>query len=357
MTPRLSLLRWLGPWAGDHATPRGVAREQRHVPGGSRGPLRVYRYRPAGEPVGAYLIAPGIHFLGADDPRFDRFCRILARAGFLVDAPFLPDHVAMKIAASATDDLAVAFDALERDHARPAVFSISFGSLPAIGLAARESHRDRVGGVVLFGGFCDFRATLRFCLTGQATFEGRALTLPHDPLNAPVVWLHFLDLLSLPCDRAVVERAYREMVHRTWGKKELKVAGARDAIAHEIAARLGPDDRRVFLLGCGLGDEDPAPVLDAALDAAGPAFSFADPRPMLPRIAAPLTVVHGREDDVIPWCEADKLVAARHGAPTRKIVTGLYAHTGASLPTPQELASELAAMVSLLGVLGAPTGR
>jgi len=356
VTPQLSLLRWLGPWAGDHATPRAIPREQRWLPT-PRGPMRVYRYRPHGEPRGAYLVAPGIHFLGADDPRFDRFCRILAQAGFLVDAPFLPDHVAMKIAATATDDLALAFDALERDHARPAIFSISFGSLPAIGLAARPSHAERVGGVVLFGGFCEFRPTLRFCLTGRASFEGQTLALPHDPLNAPVVWLHLLDLLDLPCDRVVVERALREMVHRTWGKKELKVKGARDPIAHDIAQHLSEDDRRVFLLGCGLSGDDPLPHLEAALDGAGDAFGFADPRPQLPRVKAPLTVVHGREDDVIPWFEAEKLVAARDGLPTRKIVTGLYAHTGASLPTPAELVGELTAMVGLLGVLARPTGR
>ena len=132
--------------------------------------------------------------------------------------------------------------------------------------------------------------------------------------------------------------------------------GARDPIAHDIAQPLSPDDRLVFLLGCGLSD-DPLPHLEAALDGAGETFAFADPRPHLPNVRAPLTVGHGREDDVIPWFEAEKLVAARGALPTRKIVTGLYAHTGASLPTPAELAGELTALVALLGVLARPTGR
>ena len=49
--------------------------------------LRVRIYEGSGTPV---LIAPGLHYAGADDPRLDRFCRILAAAGHRVIAPFIP---------------------------------------------------------------------------------------------------------------------------------------------------------------------------------------------------------------------------------------------------------------------------
>jgi len=346
----LSLVRWLGPWE-KHGVPRDVTRDERTI-----GAMRAYLYRPAREPRGVYLIAPGLHFLGPDDPRLDRFCRILAASGVLVLAPFLPDHCGLRVRERTTDDLARAFDEAEAlGVGKPAIFSISFGSQPAIALAARDTHRDRVGALVLFGGFADFQASVRFCLTGRAAHGGAELAMTHDPLNAPVVWMHLLDELQLPCDRERVLAAWQEMVERTWGKMELKAKGARDPIAHEIATRLDERDRDVFLLGCGLRDGGAA-HLETALPKIGVTYAFTDPRPLLAKVRCPIAIVHGRDDDVIPWFEAEKLRAAAPHA--RVLITGLYGHTGAASVSPGALLRELATMVSVVRTLAnAATGE
>ena len=355
MSGALTLVRWLGPWEKT-GTPRSVSRTERSI----RTPtaeMRAYLYAPPSRPRGVYVLAPGLHFLGPDDPRLDRFCRILAASGVLVLAPFLPDHTRLRVTANTTDDLAAAFDvgeSLASGLPKPALFSISFGSQPTLALAARESHRDRIGAVVLFGGFADFAASVRFCLTGRAEHRGRALSIAHDPLNAPVVWMHLLELLTLDCDRDAVQRAWRTMVERTWGRVELKAPGARDPIAHQIARDLDGRDRAVFLLGCGLapggGDH-----LEDALSRIGELYSFTDPRPHFARIRAPIVVVHGRDDDVIPWFEAEKLAAMAPRA--RVLITGLYGHTGAASVSPRALARELKTMLAVVRTLArAPTG-
>lgn len=351
----LKLVRWLGPWEKT-GVPRDVTRTEQTIESKRR--MRAYLYRPAEEPRGVYVIAPGLHFLGPDDPRLDRFCRILAASGVLVLAPFLPDHCGLRVTDRTTDDLAAAFDVAESlGLGKPAVFSISFGSQPAIALAARESHRDRVGALVLFGGFAEFRATVRFCLTGRAEHEGRELAMTHDPLNAPVVWMHLLDVLELSCDRARVLAAWQTMVERTWGKMELKAKGARDPIAHAIAAELDERDREIFLLGCGLRDGGGA-HLERALPRIAQTYAFTDPRPHLSRVRAPIAIVHGRDDDVIPWFEAEKLRAAiPAGHNARVLITGLYGHTGAASVSPRALLQELATMASVVRALAfAPTG-
>jgi pimeloyl-ACP methyl ester carboxylesterase len=351
MSGALTLVRWLGPWEKT-GVPRSVTRSSHPV-----GEMRGYLYAPPSDAKGLYVIAPGLHFLGPDDPRLDRFCRILAASGVLVLAPFLRDHTNLRVCARSTDDLADAFDAgeaLARGMPKPAIFSISFGSQPAIALAARASHRDRIGALVLFGGFSDFAASVRFCLTGRATYNGEALSIPHDPLNAPVVWMHLLDLLSLDCDREVVMRAWRTMVERTWGKMELKAKGARDPIAHEIAKDLEPNDRAVFLLGCGLS-EGGGEHLERALGRIGELYAFTDPATHLPRVRAPIAIVHGRDDDVIPWFEAEKLRALAPNA--RVLITGLYGHTGAASVSPAALFRELKTMLEVVRTLArAPTG-
>src|SRR5262245_36535473 len=124
MTPFLELIRWLAPWAPQHRSPTGIQRRRRlfrdgeitgraarhlgRVPNES-GPrkLEAYFYRPDAEPLGAWLISPGLHFDGPDDPRLDRFCRVLANAGQLVIAPFLPSYLELLIDPSAADDLEI----------------------------------------------------------------------------------------------------------------------------------------------------------------------------------------------------------------------------------------------------------
>lgn len=341
---RLAL--WLGPWAGAR-TPAAVSRTTEIVDEG-RG-VRAYVFRPRrSRPRGVYLVAPGLHFAGPDDPRLDRFCRVLAHAGFVVVAPFLPDFSSLVIAPTATRDLASALArairiADEERLAGPAVFSISFGSRPAIELCASE-HGERVSALLLFGGFCDFDATVRFAIEGGPN-------VPHDPLNAPVVHLNLLDHHEGDLDRPALARALRAMVERTWGRAELKVGDARSVHAHAIAAELEGDTRALFLAACGLSP-DAHRIFDAALARAKDAFAWVDPRPHLARVRAPVVVVHGRDDDVIPWTEAEKLAAALpSGHPCEVILTGLYGHTGAALPRPADVAREVRALVRVVTLL------
>ena len=56
-----------------------------------------------------------------------------------------------------------------------------------------------------------------------------SLAIERDPLNSPVVFLNLLDQLDVAGDKELLARAWLQMVHRTWGKLELKRPGARDA--------------------------------------------------------------------------------------------------------------------------------
>lgn len=354
------LVRWLGPWASEASAPRDVVRERVAI-----GELRAYLYRPSdARPFGAYLLAHGLHFLGPDDPRCDRFCRILASAGLLVLAPFLPDHLALRISPRVADDLAAAWEWLEAHPRRhglppPALFSISFGSHPATVLAAREGFRDRVGALVLFGGFVDFGASVRFAVTGRAEHEGEVLAVPYDPTNAPVVFLNLLPHLPLAAslDREAVARAWRAMVEATWGRAAMKAPGARDAAAEAIAKDLGAPERELFLTGCGLR-EGARELFERGLAASGDAFRFIDPRPHLASVKAPVVILHGRADDVIPWFEATKASRAlAPGHPHRVLLSGMHTHSGSSLPGPRALAGEVRTMVAIVrAMVDAPRG-
>jgi pimeloyl-ACP methyl ester carboxylesterase len=295
-----TLVRWLGPWAGSKAPP-GIHTEER-----TEG-VRVRVYRSARRPIGVYVVSR---------TAVDDLSRAYAIGESIADAHGLP---------------------------RPAIFSISFGSQPTIELAAREP--DRIGPIVLFGGFADFDATVRYAVGGPA----------RDPNNAPVVFLHLLPHMNTSCDREAVARAWNEMVRGTWGRPELKVDEARAKIAAGIAASLAGGDKELFLAGCGLRDGAEA-LLEEGLARSGDAFAFADPRPALARVKSPIVIVHGKDDDVIPWTEAEKLAAA---APRAKLlITGMYGHTGSSKVDVRAMGREVKTMLEVVrAMIDAPLAR
>lgn len=377
--PTASLGRWLGPWA-DGQTPRGIVRQRVRIE-----QTRGYLYEPAVRSVGVYVVLPGLHYAGPDDPRLDRFCRILASAGFVTLAPFVRAFCDLVVDESVFEDgrNALALGrilAQERGLPDPTVFSISFGSLLALDLAASDEPPARA---ILFGGYGSFRRTVRFALTGEATLEAgttrpkagglrfwssdgegpTSLQVARDPLNSPVVFLNLLGYLEGFDEderrgyeqRALVANAWREMVLRTWGKPELKLPGARDVHAHAVASALPHELRPLFLRGCCL---EPGAIewLDAALaqaeEAADGRLALLDPDPS--RVRCPVVLVHGRGDDVIPYFESIRLARAIPSRFARGLhVTGLYGHTGAERPSVAQLLAEGQAMVRMLLALGA----
>jgi pimeloyl-ACP methyl ester carboxylesterase len=332
----VKLARWLGPWADATKSPRVDAVDQQ-IDG-----IRVRYYGKRGGPT--FLIAPGLHYAGPDDPRLDRFCRILARAGHHVVAPFVPDYLALTPNARAIADFAKVFDTVADQ--KPIVFSISFGSLLAFALAAERG--EQIDKLVIFGGYADFHETMKFCLTGEVS-SGRQAT--RDPLNQPVVLLNLLDLIDHErSERDQLIAAWRRYVERTWGRPEMKERERFVAVAHELAPDVPAAVRELFLIGIGAsaGASDLAAAALAKFDARA-----LDPTPYLPRIKNRVELVHGVDDDVIPFEQSHVLAAQLTAADVRVHITGLYGHTGAQRPPLSALGKELITMIRVLRVLSA----
>jgi pimeloyl-ACP methyl ester carboxylesterase len=368
IAPVSRLIRWLGPWS--RRAPTGAACEERWL--GPHRQLRAMLYRPRRRPLAAYLISPGLHPQGPADPRMDRLGRVLAEAGFLVLAPFLPDHLALRASANAAADLMLAFDALEALAGRealppPSVFSVSFGSNPAISLCGDPRYADRVRGLFLFGGFADFRRVCRFATLGEWEHGGELVRLPHDPTNPPGVFLNLVEYLGVGDDEQVqLSAAWRAMCLRTWNRAELKRVEALLPIARRLAEESLPAPLRpLFLQGCGLSAGTREILLDA-LARATRYLAFCDPAAPLARLKAPVVIAHGRTDTVVCYREAAQLRAMLPaGHRHRYFVTGMFGHGGSRLPSPRAVADELGVLWNLtrsmaalpLGALDQPAVR
>jgi pimeloyl-ACP methyl ester carboxylesterase len=348
VTPLLRLLYWLGPWMPDERTPQDVNRSAFTVPGAR--PFEAWLFQPAKRrPRGALLLVPGLSPAGPSDVRMERFARKLASAGFLVGAPFLPDFCALELKETVFADLARSLDALAAHPAmprevKPGVFSISFGSLPALRLAADPRYAERLGGLVLFGGYADFESVVSFALGG----EGR------DPLNPPVVFMNLLHALEGALgDRAALIEAWRSFVLQTWGRPEMKARERFSEVAERLAAGLNvPEVRELFLLGCGLREGGLARCR-AALASQVDAVAFLDPRPHLHGVRCEVSIFHGRDDDVIPFGQAALLERALPPqARARTYLTGVYSHTGKGpAQSLRESAGEVKVMLGMLGAM------
>ena len=338
------LARWLGPWTPETRRPLRIRRRAVRVEGHT--PFDAWVYRRDEAPRGALLVVPGLHYLGPADPRLDRFNAILADAGLLVMCPFLPEFRRLTVGPALVEDTRAAFAALRAlpDRPReitPGALSISFGSYPAIHLA---TVADGPGALVLFGGYASFEDVIRFSLEGNPD-------RPHDPLNRPVVFLNLLPHLpEPPDDPAELRDGLVSYTRRTWGKPENKERARWEPVARDVASRMRDPKAQALLLVATGAEPGGAELASAALERGKEALSHLDPTAALARVRCPVSIVHGRDDDVIPHTHAQMLAdGLKDRVATRLLLTGLYAHTGHGVVDPRAIEAEIEAMVGILG--------
>jgi len=323
----LRLGRWLGPWADADRSPDRVSRRRAWI--SAEKDFEAFVYRTRAEPTRAMLLLPGLHFLGPAHPQLDRLARIMAHAGYLVMAPKLRAFMELRVSRSLLSDAEASLRALIRlaDYPlreRPDLMSVSFGSAAAIHLAGSDEFAHQIGRTLIFGGFADWNDTLRFSVAGRGA-------LPHDPLNRAVVYRNLLPHFDVPSAyHQALSDGWLRFCKRTWGQPTMKERPAYESIATELAEGVHPGARDLFLEGCSC-DADPEAAVrrcDAALGRSGDTFAWLDPRPKLGAVCSQTYLVHGRDDDVIPYTEAERLGAAfPDDGRIEVLITGLYSHT------------------------------
>ena len=191
----------------------------------------------------------------------------------------------------------------------------------------------------------DFRETMRFCLTGEVDGGRSATARSAEPAGRA-------DEPAAPrstCARSpALIAGWRRYVERTWGRPEMK---ARARVRRDRRASSRPASRSPFA-SCSSSASAPARAPRARLSRARAFDARAlDPSPYLPRVRGRVDLVHGADDDVIPFEQVARARQALDRADARVHITGLYGHTGASKPGMTTMATELSTMVRMLFAL------
>jgi fermentation-respiration switch protein FrsA (DUF1100 family) len=297
----------------DIAAGEGASKLKQTRPAPRRVPV-VYRvdgrerrgdlYLPAN--IRAALVAvPGAVPQGSDDPRLVAFATTLARAGFAVLAPDLAGFRQLRVRPTDAREIADAFNYLVSrpdlaPHGRAGIFAFSYAVGPTVLAALEDDIRERVRFVVGLGGYHDLPRAMRYFTTGWFEHAGEWRQIAPDDTGRMVLVYASLDYLSdAASDRELFERMV-ELRGRDPGAELTPLAAGLSAEGKAVyALAVNPDPARFPELLAGLPE-----AMRADLERLNLA------RHDLKPLKARLLLVHGRNDNLIPYPESLALAAA-----------------------------------------------
>ena len=311
----------------------------------ARGPMRARVYEPR-SPHRAALLTSGLHPSGIDEPRLVRLARQLSAGGVTIVTPDVPELSRFEITPEITNAIerAAGWLALESGLAlnRPVgLMGISFSGGLSIIAAGRPSLAGRVAYVFAFGGHDDLPRVMRYLCTGSEPYPAHELGVQSDRPFVLAPHDYGVAVILLGAADRVVPKAQveplREAVRRYLLASALdtnvdKAAAAREFDALKQIARTLPEpsatlmryvnDRDVIHLG-------PRLLPYVGLSGSDGALSVSKAQ----KPSAPVFLLHGTEDNVIPSVESEYLAQDLRGhAPVRLLLSGLISHAEADRP-------------------------
>ncbi len=258
-------------------------------------------YLSVAKPAAAVLLLPGAAEKGKNDPRLQAFARSLARGGFAVLVPDFESFRSLKVNSGDITGTADAFAWLSAREdlapgGRAGMFSFSYASGPAILASLHPRIAGRVRFIMAVGGYYDVKQVLTFFTTGYFLDGGRWRRMEPNSYGKWIFVLSNLERLSEASDRKLFE----EMALR-----KLK---DQDAAVDDLADRLTAEAKNLYLF---VENRDPSLATHLlsglperirreirALDLSGYDLSRARSRFIL---------VHGYDDDIIPYTQSEAL--------------------------------------------------
>jgi dienelactone hydrolase len=311
----------------------------------ARGPMHARVYEPR-SPHRATLLTSGLHPSGIDEPRLVRLARQLSAGGVTIVTPDVPELSRFEITPEITNAIerAAGWLALESGLAlnRPVgLMGISFSGGLSIIAAGRPSLAGHVAYVFALGGHDDLPRVLRYLCTGSEPYPAHELGVQSDRPFVLAPHDYGVAVILLGAADRVVPKAQveplREAVRRYLLASALdtnvdKGAAAREFDALKQIARTMPEpsatlmryvnDRDVIHLG-------PRLLPYVGLSGGDGALSVSKAQ----KPSAPVFLLHGTEDNVIPSVESEYLAQDLRGhAPVRLLLSGLISHAEADRP-------------------------
>jgi dienelactone hydrolase len=298
----VALRRWL-PVTPQAVTTRDVRVPTRH------GPVDARVYVPAAPDGRTWLVIPGLHDGGVDEPRLARLTHRLAGEGIRVISLPLPDLREFRVVPRATDQIEdAALWALATRELTPngtlGLVGVSFGGGLALVAAGRPTIADRIDRVISFGGHGDLPRVIEYLCTGVMP-DGTAL--PAHDYGLAILLLGALNDLVPAEQVAPLDEGIRAFLAASMaaGRKLPEAAGLLEQ-AHAIEQAQAEPARSIMR---DVNARDAArigPLLRPLAESVGGAPALSPERSPVPQ--AQVFLIHGATDNVIPPSETSSLL-------------------------------------------------
>jgi dienelactone hydrolase len=264
--------------------------------------IRSRIYTPAGvEHPPAIVILHGVHHLGIEEPRLKNFSRAMASHGYVILTPELPGIDDYHVNAAGIDVIGGAAQELRRrtGAARVGLLGLSFAGGLALVAASDARYSNDIGFVTAVGAQDDVARVLRFFATNQIELPSGATEKmqAHEYGPLVVVYSHPADFFSAD-DAPIAERALRYLLWEDLAR------------AHAESAKMSADGQRRMQLLFDDHTESLAATLLASIEKYRAEYAPASPKGNMAGLHAPVFLLHGAADNVIPpaetlWLEHD----------------------------------------------------
>lgn len=302
--------------------PVSRVRHRAPSPGGGSVALDIYRPEGAG-PWPALLLMPGFDRLGLEDPYIVGLARLLAGLGLVVSVPDLRELFEYRWTPAVGDEIEAAFDYManlpEVRADRLGLFGLSISGGLGLGAATRPAIASRLSYGIAFAPFHDFARMFRFIATGCPRNEDTECTGKPSEFSRRVFLYNYLHVILPPSDQDY--STIREIIRLQLHQRQEAVPG--------LVARLSPAGRDML----GRLEAGDQAMLEQVLEPAIAEFRKSaeqiSPHVNLCNLRGALFIIHGRQDNVIPYSESVSLFDHCQkcgGLACNLLTTDIYGH-------------------------------
>ncbi|MGB8478979.1 MAG: alpha/beta hydrolase [Acidobacteriaceae bacterium] len=283
---------------------------------------RLYTPIPAPNAPGLVLI-PGIHYLGMDEPRLMAFARSMSACGLRVLTPELPDSRDYRIQPSDVQAIGDSVQWMQNTTGHPVgLMGLSFSGGLALMAAATPPFSNEISFVFSVGAHDDLLRVATFYATEADPLpDGDVERAKPNNYGPWVLEYEHLEDFVPEADVAAIRPVLRARLYENWALEKALLAKLTDAQKSEYERLLDPRKEDAALFASNKKHA-------AEMAAVSPAGHLAGLR-------APVYLLHGREDTLIPFAETEWLVEdLPHGTLKEVLISPLIAHVSTNTAKP-----------------------
>jgi|LUMD01.1.fsa_nt_gb acetyl esterase/lipase len=287
---------------------------------GAAVPMRIHHPSDDG-PTPALIIYPGASPAAEEHEAVNVLARALASAGIRTFLPRIPDLKEVLVREESVEHIINVYLAVEVredvDPARIVGSGVSFGGSLFIKACLDNRLKGKPAAVFSYGSYFDFSEGLQFSMTGACSDgENEYHIEPHD--WGRIAFFHnYLEHLDEPCNPENIHRYLLDEV-------------ANDGEEGESLYETFPEeDRAVIDKIVSDQSEEAVAMAENVLKKIEPMVARLSPSTFLDKIDFPVHLMHGANDNMIPFTETVRFAKAlaENGGEVHSFVSYLYSHS------------------------------